>query len=274
MDTTTALDLVNSKALSKDTTCLWLAEVGSCAWGYNSPTSDHDLKALTMLKDTLEYSTLFEQPRPVTTELSDTTTVTTWDLHKTLNLAFKGNASVYELFNSPLVHHTTTAGKEIADFCSSYTVTYRLLEVAYQYGGIVHEELKKFKAPLEPTLKDALYVGKQLLHYLYLLKTKQMPALDYQTLLDQCTDAFVMNSTMKEVFTSAIAERRYGDPSDPSNKNYLTSFVLHNSVDLFARLDSQDQASWSRFTQKPELGKSDFNDFFKYCVKTFTSTEL
>ncbi|MDO4432977.1 MAG: nucleotidyltransferase domain-containing protein [Alysiella sp.] len=137
-----------------------VAESGSRAWGFASPDSDYDVRAIYISpsdvylsigehKDTFEY---------IENQWFD---VGGWDIHKALSLLRKSNAVLLEWLQSPTVYQQDDDFvKQLNDIVPQYVQTAPLL---HHYRGIAHNALKDLDLQNEIRLKKWFYVLRPLL---------------------------------------------------------------------------------------------------------------
>ena len=98
--------VVALRQLERDHGCrmLFAVESGSRAWGFASPDSDYDVRAVYV--NPLDWYLQLDEPSTDTimAMLSDDLDVVAWDLRKFLRHLGKSNASVMEWLDSPIVY--------------------------------------------------------------------------------------------------------------------------------------------------------------------------
>lgn len=82
---------------------LLAVESGSRAWGFASPDSDYDVRFI-YVRPVKEYLHLNEQQDFIEWQLDEVLDINGWDLNKTLIQFRKGNATLFEWSNSPVVY--------------------------------------------------------------------------------------------------------------------------------------------------------------------------
>lgn len=139
---------------------LHVAESGSRAWGFPSPDSDYDVRAIYVSpseaylrideqKDTFEY---------IENQWFD---VGGWDLRKALSLLRKSNAVLLEWLQSPIIYTQDTEFiKQLNQIVPQYVQAAPLL---HHYRGIAHNTLKDLDLFGEIRLKKWFYVLRPLL---------------------------------------------------------------------------------------------------------------
>lgn len=139
---------------------LHVAESGSRAWGFPSPDSDYDVRAIYISpsdvylsigehKDTFEY---------IENQWFD---VGGWDIRKTLSLLRKSNAVLLEWLNSPMIYQQDT--EFIAQLNPLLPHYVQAAPLLHHYRGIAHNALKDLDLDGEIRLKKWFYVLRPLL---------------------------------------------------------------------------------------------------------------
>ena len=101
---TAVLDALRAEAEARGVRILFAAESGSRAWGFASPDSDWDVRAIYVhpldwyLRIAEKPADTFEAMRPGDIDLS------AWELRKTLRLFAKSNVPLLEWLGSPVVY--------------------------------------------------------------------------------------------------------------------------------------------------------------------------
>jgi len=128
---------------------LHAVESGSRAWGFASPDSDYDVRFIYMRTQN-DYLRLDEPRDVIEWQLDEVLDINGWDLKKTLIQFKKGNATLFEWANSPVVYYTTDTWKQIYECAKSYfsikTASYHYYGTARNtYAQYLQEELVKYK---------------------------------------------------------------------------------------------------------------------------------
>ena len=79
-------------------------ESGSRAWGFASPDSDYDVRFI-YVRPMKEYLRLNEQKDTIEWQLDEVLDINGWDLNKALIQFRRGNATLFEWSNSPVVYY-------------------------------------------------------------------------------------------------------------------------------------------------------------------------
>ena len=98
---------------------LHAVESGSRAWGFASPDSDYDVRFIYM-RPQEDYLRLDECRDVIEWQLDEVLDINGWDLRKTLIQFKKGNATLFEWANSPVVYDTTDTWTQIYECAKTY----------------------------------------------------------------------------------------------------------------------------------------------------------
>lgn len=98
---------------------LLAVESGSRAWGFASPDSDYDVRFI-YVRPKEDYLYLNEPKDVIEWQLDDVFDMNGWDLKKALVQFHKGNVTLFEWSNSPIVYRKTDQWEEIYSVCKGY----------------------------------------------------------------------------------------------------------------------------------------------------------
>lgn len=98
---------------------LLAVESGSRAWGFASPDSDYDVRFI-YVRSIEEYLRLDEQKDVIDWQLDDVLDINGWDLKKALVQFRRGNATLFEWSNSPIVYRKTDEWERIYEAAKVY----------------------------------------------------------------------------------------------------------------------------------------------------------
>ena len=85
---------------------LHAVESGSRAWGFASPDSDYDVR-FVYARPKEDYLRLDELRDVIEWQLDEVLDINGWDLKKALRQFAKGNATLFEWSESPIIYRTT-----------------------------------------------------------------------------------------------------------------------------------------------------------------------
>ena len=91
---------------------LLAVESGSRAWGFASPDSDYDVRFI-YVRPASEYLKLEETKDVIEWQLDEVLDINGWDFKKALIQFRKGNATLFEWSNSPIVYKKSAEWNDI-----------------------------------------------------------------------------------------------------------------------------------------------------------------
>lgn len=95
---------------------LHAVESGSRAWGFASPDSDYDVRFI-YVRPAEDYIRIDEIRDVIEWKLDQILDINGWDLKKTMRQFARGNATLYEWSNSPIVFKTYHAVSRYSACC-------------------------------------------------------------------------------------------------------------------------------------------------------------
>ena len=98
---------------------LLAVESGSRAWGFASPDSDYDVRFI-YVRPLEEYLKLNEEKDVIEWQLDDVLDINGWDLKKALVQFRKGNATLFEWSNSPIIYQKADEWEAIYETTKTY----------------------------------------------------------------------------------------------------------------------------------------------------------
>ena len=98
---------------------LLAVESGSRAWGFASPDSDYDVRFI-YVRPASEYLKLEETKDVIEWQLDEVLDINGWDFKKALIQFRKGNATLFEWSNSPIVYKKSVEWNDIYDVAKIY----------------------------------------------------------------------------------------------------------------------------------------------------------
>lgn len=128
---------------------LLAAESGSRAWGFASPDSDYDVRFIYMRKPR-DYLRLEGQKDVIEWQLDQVLDINGWDLRKALIHFHRGNATLFEWSNSPIVYRSGELWEQIyreagSCFSQKAAVCHYYGTAKSTYMGYLQGERVKYK---------------------------------------------------------------------------------------------------------------------------------
>jgi predicted nucleotidyltransferase len=160
----------------------WAIESGSRAWGFPSPDSDYDCRFI-FIRPTNDYVTLWPPRDVIETPLDKVFDVNGWDLAKALQLLVKGNATVVEWLQSPIVYQGSSSFRDRLLSLARKVVDPVLLQRHYLHVGL-HQWVGEGEAM---PLKRVFYSLRPAASLRWLrVNNGGVPPMDLPTLLAEC----------------------------------------------------------------------------------------
>lgn len=160
---------------------LYAVESGSRAWGVESPDSDYDVR-FVYVRTKEDYLSLQEKRDVIEWQLDEVLDINGWDLRKTLIQFRKGNATLFEWANSPVVYKTTDAWEQIREVGKKY---FSKKVALYHYYGTANSTFSQFLQSDVVKYKKYIYALRPLLACKYIEQYETIPPVKFEDLLKQ-----------------------------------------------------------------------------------------
>ncbi len=159
---------------------LHAVESGSRAWGFASPDSDYDVRFIYLRREE-DYLKL-DPPRDVIEwQLDEVLDINGWDLKKTLIQFHRGNVTLFEWSNSPVVYRTTEEWSQIYDRAKQY---FSMKAAAYHYYGTANSTYLQHLQGETVKYKKYFYALRPLLAGRYIAAFHCPPPVAFEELLN------------------------------------------------------------------------------------------
>ncbi len=194
-----------------DVRVLYACESGSRGWGFASPDSDYDVRFI-YVHPLSWYLKVSPQRDVIECPISDELDISGWELRKALGLLKKGNATLIEWLDSPIVYRANE------DFLCSVRdaarQTHRVERSFHHYVHMAGSNYREYLRGETVRLKKYLYVLRPLLATLWLEQGRGVVPMRFQELVD----VIVTNSNLRCAIEDLVAIKRtvmeseYGQP--------------------------------------------------------------
>lgn len=168
---------------------LHAVESGSRAWGFASPDSDYDVRFIYIRRKE-EYLKLNESRDVIEWQLDEVLDINGWDLKKVLKQFHRGNATLFEWSNSPIVYKTTELWKQIYSEAKS---CFSVKAAAYHYYGTAKSTYSKYLQEESVNYKKYFYALRPLLAGKYIQEFKYPPPVLFDDLMKMNIPAELRN---------------------------------------------------------------------------------
>ena len=159
---------------------LHAVESGSRAWGFASPDSDYDVRFI-YVRQKADYLSLNASRDVIEWQLDELLDINGWDLKKALIQFRRGNATLFEWSNSPVVYKTTPEWARIYDVAKNY---FSVKAAAYHYYGTAASTYCQYLQGEEVRYKKYFYALRPLLAGAYIQKYQCPPPVLFAELME------------------------------------------------------------------------------------------
>jgi hypothetical protein len=194
-----------------DVRVLYACESGSRGWGFASPDSDYDVRFLYVPRLSW-YLQVSVQRDVIEVPISGDLDINGWELRKALGLLKKGNATLIEWLDSPVVYRAD------ADFLEAIRDAARQTHRAERsFHHYVHMARRNYRENLlggSVRLKKYLYVLRPLLATLWIEQGRGVAPMRFQDLVDVCVIDPALRDSIDQLLAikRAVTESEYGKP--------------------------------------------------------------
>ena len=192
-------------------TVLFACESGSRGWGFASPDSDYDVRFLYAPR--LDwYLTVHAQRDVIELPISDVFDVSGWELRKALGLLQKGNATLIEWLDSPVVYRADPVF--VAQMREAIRQVHLPERTHYHYLHMARKNFREYLQGERVRLKKYLYVLRPLLACLWVEQGRGVAPMRFQDLLDGIVTDAGLRAAIGDllVIKRAANEAEYGQP--------------------------------------------------------------
>lgn len=180
---------------------LYACESGSRGWGFASPDSDYDVRFI-YVHPLSWYLQVSQQRDVIELPISNDLDINGWELCKALGLLKKGNATLIEWLDSPVVYRAES------DFLQEMRSAARQVhQVERSFHHYVHMARKNYREYLRGEtvrLKKYLYVLRPLLATLWVEQGRGVAPMRFQALVD----ALITDAGLRAAIDQLLALKR------------------------------------------------------------------
>jgi uncharacterized protein len=190
---------------------LYACESGSRGWGFASPDSDYDVRFLYV--HPLPWYLRVSPPRDVIElPISEVLDINGWELRKALGLLEKGNATLIEWLDSPVIYRADTAFLEALRAAARQT--HRPERSFHHYVHMARKNYREYLRGDRVRLKKYLYVLRPLLATLWIEEGRGAAPMPFADLVDGIVTDPALRSAIDELLAikRAAPESEYGQP--------------------------------------------------------------
>lgn len=201
---------------------LYAVESGSRAWGVESPDSDYDVRRRE------DYLKLEEQKDVIEWQLDEVLDINGWDLKKTLVQFHKGNATLFEWADSPIVYKTTEEWEAVYESAKPY---FSVKAALYHYYGTANSTFKQYLQEDEVKYKKYVYALRPLLACKYIEERHEIPPVKFGDLLKQS-----LPERLREEIKEMLMIKAESDEKDLKPKMPVIQEYIEKEIDRYGQL--------------------------------------
>lgn len=206
---------------------LYAVESGSRAWGVASPDSDYDVR-FVYVRTMRDYLCIQEKRDVIEWQLDDVLDINGWDLKKTLVQFQRGNATLFEWADSPIVYRITDEWREIYEACKPFFSEKAAL---YHYYGTANSTFKQYLQEDAVKYKKYIYALRPLLACQYIEKHHCVPPVTFDALRKQELPAELSREIAK-----MLDRKMTGDEKDLNPKLPIIHKFIEDGIARYGEL--------------------------------------
>ena len=188
-----------------DVTVLYACESGSRGWGFASPDSDYDVRFLYVPRLPW-YLRLGAQRDVIEQPISGALDMGGWELRKALGLLRKGNATLIEWLDSPVVYRADAPFLAALRDCARQV--HQPLRSFHHYIHMARGNYREYLRGERVRVKKYFYVLRPLLAALWIEQGRGVAPMPFQALVD----AIVTDHALRDAIAQLLAiKRRAGE---------------------------------------------------------------
>lgn len=201
---------------------LYAVESGSRAWGVESPDSDYDVRFI-YVRPKEDYLSLQEKRDVIEWQLDDVLDINGWDLKKTLVQFHKGNATLFEWANSPVIYKATDMWKQVYEAGKQY---FSQKIALYHYYGTANSTFMQYLQEEEVKYKKYIYALRPLLACRYIEENHTVPPVRFEDLLKQPLSKELFEEIQKMLEIKAGSDEKELRPRMPIIQKYIADEIV------------------------------------------------
>lgn len=174
------VNALETEAERHDCRILFAVESGSRAWGFVSPDSDYDVRAVYVKR--LDWYLGLEEAKADTWEamLPGDIDLSAWDLRKALRQMLKCNCSLLEWIGSPIVYVDAGIMSRLAEFGRQ---AFNPEHAVYHYASLFRHAIADKDEDGRISVKKLCYALRANAAAMWVIERKTMPPTGFQDLL-------------------------------------------------------------------------------------------
>ena len=160
---------------------LFAAESGSRAWGFASPDSDYDVRAIYVKPESWYWDISEKKRDTIEAQMPGDLDISAWELRKTLRLFASCNPSLNEWLGSPVIYFADGAFFETLK--GQLPGFFNPVRAGHHYLALAENAWKTLSADNAITLKKLFYAQRGLFCAMWSARFRTMPPTKFDDLL-------------------------------------------------------------------------------------------
>ena len=248
------VEALSAEAEKRGCKILFAVESGSRAWGFASPDSDYDVRAV-YIKPLDFYLGLDENPADTwNVMLPDELDVAAWDLRKTLRQMMKSNANLLEWLESPIVYSGENVISELRTLAE---MAFDPKRVAFHYAAMMRHAMEDRGEDGIMSVKKLCYALRSSLCVQWVFERSTMPP----TKFIEVVAGLDLPWTVRDAIAGLLALKATANERDRIVPDAAFQTLLAD------RLLEVERHSWSKSMPPTDALKSDLEKFFRDTIR-------
>lgn len=218
---------------------LHAVESGSRAWGFASPDSDYDVRFI-YIREPEDYLRLDEPRDVIEWQLDEVLDINGWDLKKTLIQFHRGNATLFEWANSPVVYWTTDLWQQIYEQVKMY---FSVKVAANHYYGTANNTYRQYLQEDAVKYKKYFYALRPLLAARYAEEYQTPPPVFFDDLLNMELPEELREGIAELLEKKKVTDEKDLNPQIPVIQTFI-EMELERQKALVAELEDDRKKDW------------------------------
>jgi predicted nucleotidyltransferase len=231
---------LNEIEIKENVRILHAVESGSRAWGFASPDSDYDVRFIYVRKQE-DYLKLNGLKDVIEWQLDDVLDINGWDLKKALIQFGKGNATLYEWSNSPIIYKTTPEWDKIYHATIEY---FSSKAAVYHYYGTAQTTYLQDLQEEEVKYKKYFYALRPLLACKYIEEHQSPPPVLFEDLLIMDMPDELRNGIMELLEKKKVTDEKDLNKQIPVIIEFISA-ELQEQKKLVNKMKDDRNSDWN-----------------------------
>ena len=205
-------------------TVLFACESGSRGWGFASPDSDYDVRFIYAHR--LDWYLRVSPQRDVIEQpVGAVFDVNGWELRKALGLLKKGNATLIEWLDSPVVYQADA--QFLHEMQAAIAQVHQPERAHYHYINMARNNDRGYLHGDRVRLKKYLYVLRPLLACMWGEQQRSPPPMRFQTLVD----ALIDDAELKQAIAELLRLKRSAGEGEDGQPLPVIQHFMHTELE-------------------------------------------